>query len=139
MRESRCWQDLSWIGACEGIIYITRITGGKKEILEYADTTGALYQNADLIFDGSITEEELIQVLNIAVSSSLGYHVPIRNNGLGYNNLIYISLLLAKMQSNKEVAYMGTTNAKAFSILWPKKWIWKMKLSESQLLLRMKK
>ena len=96
---------------------IDRITGGKKEILEYADKTGALYQNADLIFDGSITEEELIQVLNIAVSSSLGYHVPIRNNGLGYNNLIYISLLLAKMQSNKEVAYMGTTNAKAFSIL----------------------
>lgn len=96
---------------------INRIKGGKDEILKYADKTGALYQNSDLIFDGTITEEELIKVLNIAVSSCIGYHIPISNNGLGYNNLIYISLLLAKMQSNKEVSYMGTTNAKAFSIL----------------------
>lgn len=96
---------------------INRIKGGKDEILKYADKTGVLYQNSDLTFEGTITEEELIKVLNIVVSSCIGYHIPISNNGLGYNNLIYISLLLAKMQSNKEESYMGTTNAKAFSIL----------------------
>lgn len=96
---------------------IERIKEGKDEILRYADNTGALYQSNDILFDGTITEEELIKVLNISVSSPAGYHVPISNNGLGYNNLIFMSLLLAKMQSNKEISHMGTTNAKAFSVL----------------------
>lgn len=96
---------------------IERIEGGKNEILKYADQTGALYQENDINFDGSIKEEDLLRVLNLLVLSSNGFNVPIFNNGLGYNNLIYISLLLAKMQSNKEVSYMGTTNAKALSLL----------------------
>lgn len=96
---------------------IERIKDGKNEIIKYANDTGALYNESDLIFDGNITEEQFLRVLNILVSNSVGFNIPIANNGLGYNNLIYMSLLLAKMQSNKEVYYMGTTNAKAFSIL----------------------
>lgn len=96
---------------------IERIQDGKNKIIEYANETGALYNENDLIFDGNVTEEQLLRVLNILVSTSIGFNIPIANNGLGYNNLIYISLLLAKMQSNKEASYMGTTNAKAFSIL----------------------
>lgn len=96
---------------------IKRIEDGKNTIIKYANDTGALYNESDLNFDGNVTEEQLLRVLNILVSTSIGLNIPIANNGLGYNNLIYISLLLAKMQSNKEVSYMGTTNAKAFSIL----------------------
>ncbi len=96
---------------------IERIKDGKNEIIKYANKTGALYNESDLLFDGSVTEEQLLRVLNILVSTSVGFNIPIFNNGLGYNNLIYISLLLAKMQSNKEISYMGTTNAKAFSVL----------------------
>lgn len=96
---------------------IERIQDGKNKIIEYANETGALYNENDLIFDGNVTEEQLLRVLNILVSTSIGFNIPIANNGLGYNNLIYMSLLLAKMQSNKEASYMGTTNAKAFSIL----------------------
>lgn len=96
---------------------IKRIEDGKNTIIKYANDTGALYNESDLNFDGNVTEEQLLRVLNILVSTSIGLNIPIANNGLGYNNLIYISLLLAKMQSNKEASYMGTTNAKAFSIL----------------------
>lgn len=96
---------------------INRIKEGKNQIVEYANSTGALYNESDLVFDGSVTEEQLLRVLNILVSNSAGFNTPIANNGLGYNNLIYISLLLAKMQSNKEITYMGITNAKAFSVL----------------------
>src|SRR5574344_1273645 len=96
---------------------IKRIKEGKDQIVKYANSTGALYNESDLVFDGSVTEEQLLRVLNILVSNSAGFNTPISNNGLGYNNLIYISLLLAKMQSNKETTYMGVTNAKAFSVL----------------------
>lgn len=96
---------------------VNRIKEGKDQIVKYANSTGALYNESDLIFDGSVTEEQLLRVLNILVSNSAGFNTPIGNNGLGYNNLIYISLLLAKMQSNKETTYMGVTNAKAFSVL----------------------
>ncbi len=96
---------------------IERIKEGKDRIIKYANETGALYNESDLIFDGSVTEEQLLRALNILVSTSTGFNIPIANNGLGYNNLIYISLLLAKMQSNKEISYMGATNAKAFSVL----------------------
>ena len=96
---------------------IQRLKEGKNQIIKYADSTGALYNESDLNFDGAITEEQLLQVLNILVSTSAGFNIPIANNGLGYNNLIYISLLLAKIQSNMESSYMGAENAKAFSVL----------------------
>src|SRR5690606_25191049 len=37
-------------------------------------------------------------------------------NGLGYNNLIFMSLLLAKMQVNSDGNYLGS-NAKVFPVL----------------------
>ena len=96
---------------------IERLKEGKNQIIKYANSTGALYNENDLNFDGAITEEQLLRVLNILVSTSAGFNIPIANNGLGYNNLIYISLLLAKIQSNMESSYMGAENAKAFSVL----------------------
>ena len=56
-------------------------------------------------------------ILNLLVSNGKEEKIPISLNGLGYNNLIYISLLLAKMQSNSTVEYMGSVNVKAFSVL----------------------
>lgn len=56
-------------------------------------------------------------ILNLLVSNGNEEKIPISLNGLGYNNLIYISLLLAKMQSNSTVEYMGSVNVKAFSFL----------------------
>ena len=66
---------------------IERIQDGKNKIIEYANETGALYNESDLIFDGNVTEEQLLRVLNILVSTSIGFNIPIANNGLGYNNL----------------------------------------------------
>lgn len=45
-----------------------------------------------------------------------GFDIPIQNNGLGYNNLIFISLLLAKMQADSDGKYLGSS-AKQFPVL----------------------
>ena len=42
--------------------------------------------------------------------------LPVDKNGLGYNNLIFMSLLLAKMQADSDGKYMGS-NAKIFPML----------------------
>lgn len=42
--------------------------------------------------------------------------LPIDKNGLGYNNLIFMSLLLAKIQADSDGKYMGS-NAKVFPML----------------------
>src|SRR5699024_9670487 len=45
-----------------------------------------------------------------------GINLPVTHNGLGYNNLIFISLLLAKMQKDNDANYLGD-NASIFSVL----------------------
>lgn len=95
-----------------------RMEVGKEQILSYAKETGASFNNAEPNFEGSISDVEMFSVLKLIVEYSTGIKVkvPATHNGLGYNNLIYMSLLLAKMQVNSDGNYMGS-NSKVFATL----------------------
>jgi predicted ATP-dependent endonuclease of OLD family len=93
-----------------------RIETGKQEILSYAKKTGASFNNATPTFEGSISENEMYSVLKLIVEYESGIKIPATHNGLGYNNLIFMSLLLAKMQVNADVDYLDS-NAKVFTTL----------------------
>lgn len=93
-----------------------RIETGKQEILSYAKKTGASFNNAKPTFEGSVSENEMYSVLKLIVEYESGIKIPATHNGLGYNNLIFMSLLLAKMQVNADVDYLDS-NAKVFTTL----------------------
>lgn len=93
-----------------------RIEAGKQQILSYAEKTGASFNNAKPTFEGSISENEMYSVLKLIVEYESGIKIPATHNGLGYNNLIFMSLLLAKMQVNADVDYLDN-NAKVFTTL----------------------
>lgn len=94
-----------------------RMKAGKEHILSYATQTGATFNNAEPDFDGSISEVELYSALKLIIGySALDIKIPATHNGLGYNNLIFMSLLLAKMQVNADGNYLGS-NAKIFPVL----------------------
>lgn len=93
-----------------------RMKIGKKEMLEYATETGASFENAEPDFDGHILDTELYSALKLIVKHTTGITIPATHNGLGYNNLIFISLLLAKMQKDASGDYLGS-NAKSFPLL----------------------
>jgi len=93
-----------------------RMEEGKKQILSYAKETGASFNKADPNFEESISDVEMFSVLKLIVEYSTGIKVPATHNGLGYNNLIFMSLLLAKMQVNSDGDYMGS-NSKVFATL----------------------
>lgn len=93
-----------------------RMKTGEEEILKYVTKTGAGADKSTPIFDGSILDTELYSALRLIVKKESGIKLPAISNGLGYNNLIYISLLLSKMQKDASGEYLGA-NAKVFSIL----------------------
>lgn len=94
----------------------TRMGSGKKEMLKYAEETGASFDDLTPSFEGKVLDTELYSALRLVVENKTGVKIPATRNGLGYNNLIYISLLLAKMQKNASGEYMGS-NAKVFPML----------------------
>jgi putative ATP-dependent endonuclease of OLD family len=83
-------------------------------ILKYAKDTGA-DKGGCPSFDWCACEEDLLFALRLIVEVE-GFQLPICNNGLGYNNLLYIALVLAKMQIESKSSYYGE-NAKVFPIL----------------------
>ncbi len=93
-----------------------RMESGKKQILSYAKSTGALISRAKPDFDGSVSDVEMFSTLRLIVEYETGIKIPATHNGLGYNNLIFMSLLLAKMQVDSDGNYLGS-NAKVFSTL----------------------
>jgi predicted ATP-dependent endonuclease of OLD family len=95
-----------------------RMDDGKKQILSYAKETGASFNNASPNFEGAISDVEMFSVLKLIVEYTTGIQmkIPATHNGLGYNNLIFMSLLLAKMQVNSDGDYMGS-NSKIFPVL----------------------
>lgn len=93
-----------------------RMEQGKKEMLGYANNTGASFGNAEPDFDGHILDSELYSALRLIVRYQTGITIPATHNGLGYNNLIFMSLLLAKMQKDASGDYLGS-NAKIFPVL----------------------
>jgi len=86
----------------------------KDNILKYSKETGA-NKGGDPDFDVHVSEEDLLFALRLIVEIG-DIKVPISNNGLGYNNLLYIALVLAKMQIESQRSYYGE-NAKVFPIL----------------------
>lgn len=93
-----------------------RMIEGNKHMLKYVEDTGAGFDGMSPSFDGMILDTELYSALKLIVQNETGIKLPAINNGLGYNNLIYISLLLAKMQKDASGDYLGS-NAKVYSIL----------------------
>ena len=93
-----------------------RMESGKEQMLQYAKKTGASFGNANPDFEGDLLDSELYSALKLIVKHETGINLPATHNGLGYNNLIYISLLLAKMQKDASGDYLGS-NAKVFPIL----------------------
>ena len=85
----------------------------KKDILEYADETGAT-KGGRPDFDTNVSESDLLFALRLIVGKS-DYKIPIVNNGLGYNNLLFIALILAKMQMECS-SHVGD-NAKVYPML----------------------
>ncbi|WP_456311577.1 ATP-dependent nuclease [Pseudomonas shirazensis] len=95
----------------------TRMHAGKEHILKYATQTGATFNNALPDFDGTISDVEMYSALKLIIGyDALDIKIPATHNGLGYNNLIFMSLLLAKMQVNSDGNYLGS-NAKVFPVL----------------------
>lgn len=88
----------------------------KDDILKYSIETGANRAgNPD--FDTNISVEDLLFALRLVVKrEGLDVPIPISNNGLGYNNLLYIALVLSKMQIESQNSIYGE-NAKVFPIL----------------------
>jgi predicted ATP-dependent endonuclease of OLD family len=93
-----------------------RLQDGKNVFLKYALDTGSTFNGAEPDFEGTVTENEMFSVLRMFIKYAVGIEVPATYNGLGYNNLIYMSLLLAKMQADGNIAYMKR-NAKVLSFL----------------------
>lgn len=93
-----------------------RMQSGKEQILDYAKQTGASFNKANPDFDGNLSDVELFSALKLIIKYETGTTIPATHNGLGYNNLIFMSLLLAKMQVNSDGNYLGS-NAKVFPIL----------------------
>jgi putative ATP-dependent endonuclease of the OLD family len=85
-----------------------------SNILKFSQKTGASVGGEPKL-GGQLEEKDVLSVLKLMIKKETGIEVPIANNGLGYNNLIYISLLLAefRMLTSKE---MGE-NAKVFPML----------------------
>lgn len=93
-----------------------RMKQGKDQILSYAKDTGASFNKAIPNFEGSISDVEMFSALKLIVEYETGIKIPATHNGLGYNNLIFMSLLLSKMQVNSDGKYLGS-NAKVFPVL----------------------
>ncbi len=98
-----------------GYLY-SRLENGKEQILSYAKKTGASFNKANPNFASEVSESDMYSVLKLIIEYETGIKIPATHNGLGYNNLIYMSLLLAKMQVNANEDYLDS-NAKVFSVL----------------------
>lgn len=95
---------------------LERLEKGKDVMLDYAQETGASFNNAIPDFKSTLTEQDLFSALKLIIKYGEDIEIAATHNGLGYNNLIYMSLLLAKMQADADGGYMGD-NSKVYPIL----------------------
>lgn len=86
----------------------------QKEFLEFATKTGASV-GGEPALDGELQESDVLSALRLIIRDQTGIEIPIINNGMGYNNLIYISLILSKFKMITSPEY--GENAKTFPIL----------------------
>lgn len=85
-----------------------------NRLLQLVTDTGALEGGTPHLSE-SLTEEEVLNALRMHVMAN-GISLPAERNGLGYNNLIYISLVLASLDYQTDPATQGS-NATVFPIL----------------------
>ena len=97
-------------------LLLERLEEGKDVMLDYAQETGASFNNAQPDFKSILTEHDLFSALKLIIKYGDDIEISATHNGLGYNNLVYMSLLLSKMQADADGGYMGD-NAKVFPIL----------------------
>lgn len=94
-----------------------RLLHGKSHILAYASETGASdFNNSKPDFTGLLSEADFLSAMQLVIEQETGIKIGATHNGLGYNNLIYMSLLLAKMQANADSGYYRQ-NARVYSVL----------------------
>lgn len=86
----------------------------QKEFLEFAVNTGASV-GGEPALDGELQESDVLSALRLIIRDQTGIEIPIINNGMGYNNLIYMSLILSKFKMITSSEY--GENAKTFPIL----------------------
>ena len=94
----------------------THVKGRLNEgaLFSLVEETGAA-DGGTLTFEGTVSEAELLASLKLYVSRH-GIDLPIGRNGLGYNNLVYISLVLARMDADADAGKSGQ-NAVVFPVL----------------------
>jgi putative ATP-dependent endonuclease of OLD family len=83
-------------------------------LFQLAKDTGAADGGTPALHD-AIDEDDFIAALRLYIDRA-PFTVPATHNGLGYNNLVYISLLLASLQLKASVARRGQ-NAVLFPML----------------------
>ena len=95
---------------------VTNVIGrvSVDKIFELADKTGAAVGGSPLL-SGQLDKSDVLSVLKLMIKKETGIEIPIVNNGMGYNNLIYISLILSKFKMLVS-ADLGE-NAKVFPML----------------------
>ncbi|RST72490.1 DUF2813 domain-containing protein [Siminovitchia acidinfaciens] len=86
----------------------------QEEVLDFAEKTGASIGGTPAL-EGSLNESDVLSALRLIIKDHTGIEIPIINNGMGYNNLIYISLILSKFKMITSIDY--GENAKTFPIL----------------------
>jgi putative ATP-dependent endonuclease of the OLD family len=85
-----------------------------ESLLQLVNDTGAVEGGKPRLAD-DLSEDDLLYALRLYVETN-GVRIPAEQNGLGYNNLIYISLVLASLDHQADPARHGT-NASIFPIL----------------------
>ncbi|WP_118827303.1 ATP-dependent nuclease [Salinibacter ruber] len=85
-------------------------------LFELAGETGAEDGGTPSI-GSRIREADLIKALRLVIDADVGGTLPVTYNGLGYNNLLYISLVLASLES-QTVENVGPENAVVFPTLF---------------------
>ncbi len=85
-----------------------------EPLLQLVNDTGALEGGKPHLAD-DLSEEDLLYALRLYVESN-GVSIPAELNGLGYNNLLYISLVLASLDHQADPAKRGS-NASLFPVL----------------------
>jgi len=83
-------------------------------LFQLAKETGATDGGAPILHD-SVDEDDFVAALRLYIDRA-PFAVPATHNGLGYNNLVYISLLLASLQFKASVPRRGQ-NAVLFPML----------------------
>jgi putative ATP-dependent endonuclease of OLD family len=83
-------------------------------LLQLVNDTGALEGGTPQLAD-DLSEEDLLYALRMYVESN-GVQIPAELNGLGYSNLLYMSLVLASLDHQADPTRHGS-NASLFPIL----------------------